>query len=135
EYAAFLANSCLFLLIGSHEAHQPIALVSGALLVGIGLTLIGRAAAVYPLAAMFRGSALRLPTTYQHVLVWGGLRGAVGLALALAVPDTVAEQGPIVVVTFGVVAFSIFAQGLTMPPLLRRWRLTDANLDNEERQA
>ena len=123
-YAAFLANSCLFLLIGSHEAHQPIALVSLPLGIAIVLTLIGRAAAVYPLALPFARSGLRLPATYQHVLVWGGLRGAVGLALALAVPATVAERGQIVVVTFGVVAFSIFAQGLTMPWLLRRWRLT-----------
>ena len=123
-YAAFLANSCLFLLIGSHEAHQPIALVSLPLGMAIVLTLIGRAAAVYPLALPFARSGLRLPATYQHVLVWGGLRGAVGLALALAVPATVAERGQIVVVTFGVVAFSIFAQGLTMPWLLRRWRLT-----------
>ncbi len=123
-YAAFLANSCLFLLIGSHEAHQPIALVSGALVAGILLTLLGRAAAVYPLAALFAHTKLRLPATYKHVLVWGGLRGAVGLALALAVPASVAERGAIVVVTFGVVAFSIFAQGLTMPPLLRRWKLT-----------
>ena len=123
-YAAFLANSCLFLLIGSHEAHQPIALVSLPLGIAIVLTLIGRAAAVYPLALPFARSGLRLPATYQHVLVWGGLRGAVGLALALAVPATVAERGQIVVVTFGIVAFSIFAQGLTMPWLLRRWRLT-----------
>lgn len=126
-YAAFLANSCLFLLIGSHEAHQPIALVSLPLVVAIVLTLVGRAAAVYPLALPFARSGLRLPATYQHVLVWGGLRGAVGLALALAVPASVAERGQIVVVTFGVVAFSIFAQGLTMPRLLRHWRLTGSD--------
>ena len=124
EFAAFLANSCLFILIGSHEAHQPIALVSVALGLAIVLTLLGRAAAVYPLALLFRPTALRLPATYQHVLVWGGLRGAVGLALALALPPTIAERGEIVVVTFGVVAFSIFVQGLTMPPLIRHWRLT-----------
>lgn len=122
-FAAFLANSCLFLVIGSHEAHQPIALVSTALAAAITLTLVGRAAAVYPLVALFARSRLRLPATYQHVLVWGGLRGAVGLALALAVPATVAERGEIVVLTFGVVAFSVFAQGLTMPPLLKHWGL------------
>lgn len=124
EFAAFLANSCLFILIGSHEAHQPIALVSAALGLAIVLTLLGRAAAVYPLALLFRPTGLRLPATYQHVLVWGGLRGAVGLALALAVPENVAERAEIVVLTFGVVAFSIFVQGLTMPPLIRGWKLT-----------
>lgn len=130
EYAAFLANSCLFLLIGSHEAHQPIALLSGALAVSIILTLLGRVAAVYPLAAAFSRSGLRLPATYQHILVWGGLRGAVGLALALAVPGNVPERTTIVVLTFGVVAFSIFVQGLTMPPLLRRWGLTGTEDDD-----
>ncbi|WP_249403498.1 hypothetical protein [Sphingomonas sp. CFBP 13720] len=52
--------------------------------------------------------------------------GAVGPALALAVPASVVERAEIVVITFGVVAFSIFAQGLTMPRLLRRWSLTES---------
>jgi len=133
EYAAFLANSFLFLMIGAHEAHQPLALVSGALALIIVLTLLGRAAAVYPISFLFRRSALRLPATYQHVLVWGGLRGAVGLALALAVPASVPEQPQIVVLTFGVVAFSIFLQGLTMPPLLKHWRLA-GYVEDEDRQ-
>lgn len=126
EYAAFLANSVLFLMIGSHEAHQPLALVPTALGVAIVLTLIGRAAAVYAIARPFRRSSLRLSPAYQHVLVWAGLRGAVGLALALAVPSTIPEQREIIVLTFGVVAFSILVQGLTIPQLLRRWKLTDA---------
>lgn len=123
EYAAFLVNSCLFILVGAHEAHQPLALFSAALLAAIILTLAGRAGAVYSICAIFTSTRLRVSSRYQHVVVWSGLRGAVGLALALAVPSSVAERGEIVVVTFGVVAFSIFVQGLTMPPLLRRWRL------------
>ncbi|MBV9882017.1 MAG: cation:proton antiporter, partial [Sphingomonadaceae bacterium] len=124
EYAAFLANSFLFLMIGNHEAQLPLAPLAGMLAIVVLLTLAARAAAVYPIALLFAGSSLRLPATYQHVLVWGGLRGAVALALALAVPASIAEQQQIVILTFGVVAFSVFAQGLTMPPLLRRWRLT-----------
>ena len=130
EYAAFVANSLLFLLIGSHEAHQPIALVSGALALVVLLTLVGRAAAVYSISLLFCRSPLRLPATYQHVLVWGGLRGAVALALALAVPASVAERQEIVVLSFGVVAFSIFLQGLTMPPLLRHWNLVRPRRDD-----
>lgn len=126
EYVAFLANSCLFLLIGSHEARQPLWPLLGTLATAIALTLVARAASVYPLAALFRRSELRLPATYQHVLVWGGLRGAIGLALALSVPTGVPERGLIIAATFGIVAFSVFVQGLTMPPLLRRWRLTQA---------
>jgi len=125
EYAAFLVNSCLFILVGAHEAHQPLNLFSAALVAAIILTLLGRGGAVYALSLLFSCSRLGISARYQHVLVWSGLRGAVGLALALAVPDSVAERGEIVVITFGVVAFSIFVQGLTMPPLLRRWRLTE----------
>lgn len=124
EYAAFLANSCLFLLIGSHVARQPLWPLLGTIATVIALTLVARAVSVYPLAALFRRSTLRLPATYQHVLVWGGLRGAIGLALALSVPETVPERGLIIAATFGIVAFSVFVQGLTMPLLLRRWRLT-----------
>ena len=54
------------------------------------------------------------------MLWWGGLRGALGLALALSLPASLPLRDEIVVVTFAVVAFSIVVQGLTMPSLLRR---------------
>ena len=54
------------------------------------------------------------------MLFWGGLRGALALALALALPAQIAERRDITVVAFAVVAFSIFVQGLTMPWLIRR---------------
>jgi len=87
------------------------------------LVLAGRALAVYPLSALLRRTSLRLSAGYQHVLFWGGLRGALALALALAIPPSVAERSEIVVVAFAVVAFSIFVQGLTMPWLINRLRL------------
>jgi CPA1 family monovalent cation:H+ antiporter len=42
------------------------------------------------------------------------------LALALGLPDNIAHHDEIITVAFAVVAFSIFAQGLTMTPMLRR---------------
>lgn len=56
----------------------------------------------------------------QHVLWWGGLRGALGLALALSLPSSLPLRDEILVVTFAVVGFSVVVQGLTMPFLLRR---------------
>ena len=67
---------------------------------------------------MFLKSRLKVDLRYQHVLVWGGLRGALALALALAVPDEVAEKDAIIIAAFAVVAFSLFVQGLTMPWLI-----------------
>ena len=124
EYFAFLANSFVFILIGMNVAQQPLwALGSTAAAAAILLVLAGRALAVYPLAAVFGRSRWKLPTAYQHVLFWGGLRGALALALALAVPRTVPERPAIIVSAFLVVAFSILVQGLTMPWLIRRFEL------------
>ena len=120
EYIAFLANSFVFILIGSHEAEIALAPVLMTAAVAILLSLVGRAAAVYPVGLLFRGSHLSLPATYQHVLWWGGLRGALALALALAIPAGVPERGDIITVSLAVVAFSIFVQGLTMAPFVRR---------------
>jgi CPA1 family monovalent cation:H+ antiporter len=124
DYFAFLANSFVFFLIGLHEAAQPIHQLGWRIgVTAILLVLLGRVLAVYPLSALFRSTRLAIPVGYQHVLVWGGLRGALALALALALPPSVPERLPIIVTAFLVVAFSIFAQGLTMPLLIRGLRL------------
>jgi len=89
-------------------------------LIAIALVLFGRVAAVYPLSAIFNRSFLAVDIRYQHILVWGGLRGALGLVLALTLPENLPEREEIIVAAFAVVAFSIFVQALTMPPLIRR---------------
>lgn len=134
EYAAFLANSLIFILIGSNEASVPLLPVLGAAAVAALLSIAGRAAAVYPVAALFSRSALRLPAAFQHVLWWGGLRGALTLALALALPATIAERDQIIAVCFAVVAFSIFVQGLSMQPLMRKLGLISAGKEDEEKE-
>lgn len=120
EFIAFLINSIVFLLIGGQEATAPIALVLEAAGIAVLLSLAGRAATVYPVTLAFARSGLRVPWRYKHVLFWGGLRGALALALALALPAQIAERGEIAVVAFAVVAFSIIVQGLTMPWLIGR---------------
>jgi CPA1 family monovalent cation:H+ antiporter len=119
EYAAFLSNSLVFLLIGMYESRQNFVAVWIAAVVAIAFVLLGRAASVYPLCVAFSGSRLRVKAAHQHVLFWGGLRGALALALALGLPEELAGRADIVAVSFAVVAFSLFVQGLTMTPLLR----------------
>jgi CPA1 family monovalent cation:H+ antiporter len=48
------------------------------------------------------------------------LRGALALALVLGLPPDMPRREDIVTIAFAVVAFSVFVQGLTMSPLLRR---------------
>jgi NhaP-type Na+/H+ or K+/H+ antiporter len=54
------------------------------------------------------------------VLTWGGLRGVISVALALALPQ-VPERAPILAVCYAVVVFSIIVQGLTMQQLALRF--------------
>ena len=126
EFAAFLANSIVFILIGGNEAYQPIRVVAGPAAIAVGFVLLGRVLAVYPICGLFFPTRLRVQASYQHVLVWGGLRGALALALALALPPTIPERRDIAIVAFAVVAFSIFVQGLTMPWLIRKLGLLRA---------
>ena len=123
DFAAFLANSFVFLLIGIGEASPTLKAAIPVAILATVLSLLGRAVAVYPLSLAFAKTKLAVPARYQHILFWGGLRGALALALALAIPESVPERGAIIAAAFLVVAFSIFVQGLTMPPLLRRLRL------------
>ncbi len=120
EYIGFAANSLIFLLIGISLVGQNLLRGLEAGLLVILLVILGRAAAVYGCCGLFRRTASRVSLNHQHVLVWGGLRGALALALALGLPASVPLRETIVSVTFTVVAFSVVVQGLTVTPLLRR---------------
>ncbi len=120
EYSAFVANSLVFLLIGVHEAHQNFIAVWLPAVIAILLTSLARAAAVYPCCLIFYRSSHRVSWNHQHALFWGGFKGALALALALGLPPDLPAREQIIAVSFAVVAFSIFVQGLTMAPLLRR---------------
>ncbi|WP_353228461.1 sodium:proton antiporter [Novosphingobium sp.] len=127
DFFAFLANSVVFLLIGSQSASQflhsePYARSLTIAAAAIALVLAGRLIAVYPLARLFDRTALALPASAKAVMFWGGLRGALALALALGVPAALPEHDALIMATFAVVAFSIFVQGLTVPWLLRAAR-------------
>jgi CPA1 family monovalent cation:H+ antiporter len=120
EFIAFIVNSLIFMLIGIRAAYQDFTNLLVPMLIAIVLMFAGRALAIYPLSVLFSRSALQISFNHQHILFWGGLRGALALALALGLPPELPERGAIIAVAFAVVACSIFVQGLTMVPLLRK---------------
>jgi CPA1 family monovalent cation:H+ antiporter len=127
DFLAFIANSFVFLLIGITVAVIPFReLGNYALALAIIMVLLSRALTIYPLCALFQGSARRLPLRFQHVLWWGGLRGALGLALALSLPKDLQMRDQVLIATFGVVVFSVVVQSLTMPMLLRALKISPA---------
>ena len=54
------------------------------------------------------------------MIAWAGIRGAVSLAAALALPSTLANRDLIVFLTFAVILVTLVGQGLTLPLLIRR---------------
>jgi len=117
EYAAFLATSFIFIIIGLQieisslfESWQMIAIAIIAVSIARMITIYG-----------FAWTGKDIPLRWQHVLNWGGLRGAISLALALSLPLVLGDaRNQIQVMTFGVVIFTLLVNGLTMGPLIRR---------------
>ena len=136
EFLGFVANSLIFLLIGI--ALDPLTIAGHWWVIGLAFVaaLAGRAVVVYLLMPLLRG-ARKLPGTYLPALVWGGLRGAVSLALVLSIPLTLPngqafpDRDLLQVIAFGVVGASLLLQGLTMPPLLLRLGLQRAKTRGE----
>jgi len=114
-----ILNSVLFLIIG----FEVLALAfSGptliAALLAIPLVLAARLVAVATPVGLLRLRA-QFTTGAVRVLTWGGLRGGISVALALSLPPG-PEKPAILVVTYGVVIFSIIVQGLTIGKVVKK---------------
>ena len=119
EYMAFLANSFIFLLVGLKLVPGVLLANVGAIAVAFVAVAIGRAVIIYgglSLAAFFSDP---VPKAWRHVMWWGGLRGSLSMVLVLTLPVGFAGRELLVNLVFGVVAASLFLQGLTMAPLMR----------------
>jgi len=65
-------------------------------IIAIFVVTLSRAAAIYPLSALFSKSKLKIELKHQHILFWGGLRGSLALALALGLPPEIAYRKQII---------------------------------------
>ncbi len=120
EYAAFVVNSAIFLLIGLEVMSGTFGNYLGAVAAAVAATFLGRAVGVAASAAVINRFAEPLSARWQGVMIWGGLRGSLSMALALTLPADFPARSALLTMVFGVVAFTLVVQGLTMKPLLRR---------------
>ncbi|RYJ12964.1 Na+/H+ antiporter [Halogeometricum borinquense] len=120
ETAAYVVNTFIFLLLGVKTPIRQIIAEAELLLPAVVLVLVARAVAVYPLTEIAnRFSDANVPRNYQHVLVWGGLHGSIPIALVLGLPEAVGPRQQLRVLVFGIAAFSLVIQGLSMKRFLR----------------
>jgi len=144
EFLAFVANSLVFLIIGLEIEITQLWPGIVPIIVAVFAVLFSRAVVVYGITAIYSRFAslpqkIRMP--YRHVMFWGGLRGAISLALALTLTgDVFGEEfaREMQVMTFGVVLFTLLVQGTTIEVLIRRLGLSEKPahlLEQQRRQA
>jgi CPA1 family monovalent cation:H+ antiporter len=125
---AFLLNSVLFLLVGLQFrrilqgiATDPVNRVAGAA-AGVALTVV--LVRILWQELMPRGTLTRAE---RLAVGWSGMRGAVSLAAALALPLDVPRRDLLLFLTFCTVFVTLVVQGLTLPALLRRLGVAEAD--------
>ncbi len=139
EYVAFLVNSIVFLLIGMQVNLPKLLSTWQPVLWAILAVLIARAIVVYGLGWIVNRLVEPVPLTWQHVISWSGLRGAISLALVLSLPTALGNQREILqVMALGVVLFSLLLQGTSMGLIVRRLHVvtrSEAQIEYEIRHA
>jgi CPA1 family monovalent cation:H+ antiporter len=133
DLIVFLLTGMSFLLIGLELRPILDSLVnreSGSLvtegLAVIGVVIVVRMLWMFAATALPGGQRLfdatRATRSWQETTIvgWAGMRGAVSLAAALALPQDFPQRELVIFLTFAVIVATLVGQGLTLPPLIRR---------------
>jgi CPA1 family monovalent cation:H+ antiporter len=139
ESMAFAVNSLVFLVIGLQIEIAQFSANIGPIIVAVLAVLLSRTVVIYGLTwinnHLHAKRTISLP--YRHVMYWGGLRGAISLALALTLTGNVfgsEVSQELRVMAFGVVVFTILVQGTTIKRLISRLNLDQIPARIEEQQ-
>jgi CPA1 family monovalent cation:H+ antiporter len=122
---AFVLNAMLFVLVGAALPATTLLPVAGVVVIAFLIMLVTRAVPVYGLLGLadFRGASI--PWAWRHVTFWGGLRGALPVALALSVAGLSGVDSRVSVIAYGVVLLSLLVQGGLFAPAMR-WLKVEA---------
>lgn len=145
---AFLSNSLIFILIGILFVNVP--KLEPLMLGVVGITILivaaARAVSIYPIVGVFNFFSTadkKIPTSWQHLLSWGSLRGALAVTMVLLIPDELTFPGwnlattPkefLLAVTVGCIFATLFIKATTIQTFMRRLKL-DALSDIEKVEA
>lgn len=126
EFVAFILNALVFLLIGVATSISDLSAALPAIAWGVVAVLAGRAIVIYGLVgiparlAHTTAGTAAIPRAWLNVMFWGGLRGAVAMALALSLPAGFPQRALVQGIVFGIVLFTLLVQGSTAELVVRR---------------
>jgi len=122
ELNGYIANVIVFVLMGVTITIDMFKDQWFAMLLGIGAATISRAAVIYTFIPLINVMPKQetISFSYQNVMMWGGLRGGVGIALALSIPTTVPGWYTVQAIIYGMVLFTLFIQAPLMPWLIKK---------------
>jgi len=114
---AFVLNGILFLMIGLAVPTTRLVTIGGLALAAYLIMFAARALPVYVLLGLadIRGSSI--PWAWRHMTVWGGIRGALSVALALSVATNPHVNATVSVLAYGMVVLSLLIQGGLLLPV------------------
>jgi CPA1 family monovalent cation:H+ antiporter len=124
---AFVLNAVLFVLVGTALPTKALVAIAGVVLLAYLVMLVVRAVPVYALLAIVDMRAREIPWKWRHLTYWGGLRGGLSVALALAVAGLPGVDSRITTIAYGMVVLSLLVQGGLLFPLARVLGLTAKN--------
>lgn len=131
DLASFIANTIVFIIVGTIIAVKvKVTWVSIAVMIGVylGVNLI-RAAVVFLFYPIMKRNGYGMSRRDAVILSWGGLRGALGLTLALMVAgtSTIPEEirNQILLITAGIVTLTLVVNATTIRRLLEKFGLTE----------
>ena len=122
EFNAYIANILIFLLVGITITVEMFTSHWLAMLIGIASVLIARAIGIFVVLPLVSKLPYIDPISrgYQAIIFWGGLRGAIVVALALSIPLELEYWYTVQSIAYGVVLFTLFVQAPTIK-LLMKW--------------
>ena len=120
EYFGFLANALVFLLVGFSASLRDLLAAGWPVAVAIVAVVLARVVVVGLPGLLIPARTLATTGAERAVLVWGGLRGALTITLALALPPDLPGRQLVIAMAFGVVLFTLLFQGMTLPIVVQR---------------
>lgn len=128
-FLGFISNALIFILLGLEIGQIDFSLYWKHILIGGAIMLlVARPLSVYGsffITNLTRRKQNRMPFTYQTVVMWGGIRGALAAAAVLLIPESFEYAELLQALTAGMILITFLLNGLSVSYLLKKLKIID----------